>query len=432
LRAISLPLLPALLAAMLLLPTQVAAREPDSVALLARIRVLTEPVLAGRGSGTLEADAAADTVATWFAEAGLQPAFAGSWYQEFPLSGAGWGGEDLAGLTACNVGGILIGSGPLAEEFVIVGAHYDHLGRVEPQAPGAAPPAADEYYPGANDNASGVAVLLELARLAKRTVDQADATSCRSVIFVSFCAEEVGLQGSGFMASHLPVPRPQIVAMLNLDTLGQMNDDRLFVSGVGTTPAFVDLVTAANSGGLDLELGQGGWSGSDHMSFNTKEIPVLFLFGGPYQEYNRPGDVAATIKLPELVRITEFAHRLLTSVRKVQGPLPWVMIGEKTLRDDGDDQEQNRNTWFGSLPDFTEEIEGYPLAGVFDDSPAARAGLQKGDVLIRMAGQPVIDLASFTRVLRAHSPGDVVEVTVLRDARSLNFTVVMGDRKDRR
>ena len=410
------------------LPGPCLAGDPSGELLRERVMVLTSPTLAGRGSGTLEADAAADTLAAWMAALHLKPAFGGSWFQDVQLSGTGWSGEDLTGKIGRNVAGILPGSGSLAGRYLVVGAHYDHLGRLDPQEGAAPPPAAGEYYPGANDNASGVSLVMELIRLA--IDDPGTAADRRSLLFASFVAEEVGLQGSGFMVSNLPVVADSIDAMINIDTVGQLTDNRLHVGGVGTTPVFETLVAAANTGDLDLSLSRGGWSGSDHMSFNTREIPVLFVFGGAYPQYNRPADDWATLDFAALTRVAGFTDRLVRLLQTEPGDWVWVMVAEKTLRP-SEGEDQNRATWFGSLPDFTEAVPGYKLAGVFDGSPAARAGLEKGDVLVLFGGAPVEDLASFTRALRSHAPGDLVEVRVERQGRLMNFTVVLGDRADR-
>ena len=406
--------------------------KPSLEAMEARVMILTDMELAGRGSGTPEVEAAADTLARWMQEAGLQPAFEGSWFQGFPLSGEGWAGDDLTGKTGRNVAGILPGVGDLGDRDLIIGAHYDHLGRVTPAGPDAPPPAPGEYYPGANDNASGVAVLFELLRLAgsSETEPGLDDEACRSILFVNFGGEEVGLKGSGFMASHLPVPLESVDLMINLDTVGQLTDDRLYVSGVGTAALLPELVAAANTDPIELSLAQGGWSGSDHMSFNTKEVPVLFIFAGPYQEYNTPADLGPTLNYEGMVLIASYLDRLVNRARRETAEFNWVMVAQKDLSS-GKDEDQDRNTWFGSLPDFTEEIQGYKLAGVFDDSPAAKAGLQKGDVLVKLAGRDVVDLPSFTKALRANAPGDLVEVTVLREGKTMNFTIVLGDRSDR-
>lgn len=420
---------PWLILSFLFVPALAEDTGPDVETMKERTVVLTSAAMAGRGSGTPGGEAAAETLAVWMADLGLKPAFAGQWFQTVPLTGTGWSGEDLAGKTGRNVAGILPGSGALADRFVVVGAHYDHLGRVAPATAEAPPPAAGEFYPGANDNASGVAVIFDLIRRAAISPD--GESSRRSVLFVNFVAEEVGLQGSAHLVNNLPVADDLIDAMLNIDTVGQLTDNRLYISGVGTAEVFTGFVADAETEGLDLSLTQGGWSGSDHMSFNTREIPVLFVFGGAYPQYNRPTDDWPTLDPASLVSVAGYTHRLLDLVRAEPSDMPWIMIAEKNLRE-GDDEGQNRDTWFGSLPDFTEEVSGYKLAGVFDDSPAAAAGLQKGDVLIMFGSDPVEDLATFTRAMRAYAPGDLVEVKVERDGRIINFTVVLGNRADRK
>lgn len=399
----------------------------DTESLAEHVRVLTAAELAGRGSGTPAAAEVARLLAGWLEARGLEPAFSRGWFQEFPLQGEGWIGQDLTGRTGRNVAGLLPGRGDLADRYIILGAHHDHLGRTAEADP-AAVPQPGQYYPGANDNASGLAVLLDVAARLQQT---GGAASCRGVLFVCFAAEEVGLQGSSHFVGWPPVPLDRVDAMINLDTLGQMQDGKLYVSGIGTARELPDLVREANTAGLDLSLAEGGWSGSDHMSFNTREVPVLFLFGGPYQQYNTPGDTWDTLNYAGLRLAADYTANLVERLRAVPGSLQWIMVAEKQLRED-ETGDQDRRSWLGTLPDFTEEVEGYKLAGVFDDSPAARAGLLKGDVLVRMAGHEVTDLATFTRALRSGSPGDLVEITVLREGRPLNFTVVLGDRKDRR
>lgn len=407
----------------------VSAADLSSISeetLINRVKVLTSTEFAGRGSGTIEGEAAADLLGKWFKKAGLQPGFGDSYFQEFPLSGKGWTGNSLEGKTSRNVAAILPGAGELASHFIVVGAHHDHLGRLDTQLNGQGPAAELSYYAGANDNASGMTVLFELIESLKADTN----VSRRSVLFACFGGEEVGLQGSGYMVSHMPITLDVVDAMINFDTVGQMTGKRLYVSGVGTAAAFPDLVNAANTEGLELSLAQGGWSGSDHMSFNTREVPVLFVFGGPYKQYNTVDDLWSTLNVAGLEDITVFSANLIESIRQYPEEMPWIMIAEKLRADD--DGSQNRDTWFGSLPDFTEDIVGYKLAGVFDGSPAEKGGLKKGDVLVKLGGREVVDLASFTNALRANAPGELVEVTLLRDGNTLNFTVVLGDRKNRR
>lgn len=392
----------------------------------ARVEALAGPEFAGRGSGTDEGLAAAHLLAEQLEGSGFAPAFGTSYLQSFPLKGEGWTGDFLEGKTSVNVAGILAGAGRLKDRFVVIGAHHDHLGRLDVALNGSGPAAPGSYYAGANDNASGVAVVQDF--LAAFTADQTG--NRRGILVIFFGGEEVGLQGSGYFVRHPAVPLTQVDAMVNFDTVGQMQDDKLYVSGIGTTAAFPDMVRAANTDGLELSLAQGGWSGSDHMVFNTEEVPVLFIFGGPYAQYNTPEDTPETLDFVAMDRIARYSERLLLAARHHPEPMPWTMVAQQ-LRHPEANNNANRDTWFGSLPDFTEEIEGYKLAGVFDGSPAQKAGLKKGDVLVKLGGQDVKDLATFTTALRAHNPGELVEVSVLREGNPLNFTVVLGNRKER-
>ncbi|MCP4574193.1 MAG: M28 family peptidase [bacterium] len=409
-----------------LLPVVAAASTPAG-RLTRAVDTLTAPALAGRGAGTPGARAAADTLAAWLAAGDCDPAFDGDWFQELDLAGTGWEGQDLTGLRDRNVAGIRRGRGELARRWIVLGAHFDHLGRTDPDGTGSPP--AGGFYPGANDNASGVAVVREVLRALAKPAGEA-----RSLLVVFFAAEEAGLQGSAHFVAEPPVPLAAVDAMVNLDTVGRTHDGRLFVSGVDTAPALRSLVESVPLPGpeIALSLAAGGWSGSDHMSFNTREVPVLFLFGGPYPEYNRPADTRAVLDLEAMVRVADWTTGLVERLRTARGDFAWTMVGDGPLRPGAAAATGDRATWLGTLPDFTEDVAGYKLAGVFDGSPAAAAGLEKGDVLVRLGGSDVTDLATFTRALRAHPPGSLVEIELRRGERRLNFTVVLGNRADRR
>jgi len=419
---------PAMVVVALTVVAAAAAGGSPDAGIESTIRFLTAPVLAGRGSGSPGLRATADSLASWLESAGWQPGYGEAWFQDYDLRGEGWAGQDLTGLPGRNVAGILPGRGSLVGRWLVIGAHYDHLGRVAPAAADAPPPEPDGYYPGANDNASGVSVVLETVRQLAAADPLQDA---RSIMVVFFGDEETGLQGSTAFVATPPLDLDVVDVMVNLDTVGKLHDGSLYVSGVGTSSRLREIAAAA-AGSLHLELAEGGWSGSDHMSFNTHEVPVLFLFGGPYRDYNRPTDTWDNLVAADLQTVLGYTGRLIGILRADPGEFSWIMVGDGPLRSDDGAGEGNRDTWFGSLPDFAEGVAGYKLAGVFDDSPAAEAGLQKGDVLVRLGGAEVTDLASFTKALRAHDPGNLVEVEVRRAGSLLRFTVVLGNRSDRR
>ncbi|MHB8079936.1 MAG: M28 family peptidase, partial [Candidatus Krumholzibacteriia bacterium] len=386
-------------------PAAVAAR-PAGEAMLARVRALAAPALAGRGNGTPEALAAADTIAAWFAAAGLAPDGAAGWFQDFPLQGG-----ELTGRPARNVIGRLPGRGALASRWLVIGAHYDHLGPVRGEGPGG------RYHPGADDNASGVAVLVEVARrLAAAEAAGGGGPAARAVVFVAFAGEEDGLQGSARFVRDLPAPRDSLDAMLNLDSVGRLRDRRLYVAGVGTSPALPALVAAADvAAGLDLEISRGGWEASDHVSFNAIGVPVLFLLTGPHEQYHSPADDWPLVDPAGLVAVADFARDLADGLRTWPQPLVYTAVAEPPPARRAADARNEagggpRRAWFGVIPDFVEGAGGVKLAGVMPGSPAAAAGLARGDLLVGFAGRPVADLQAYTRELYAHAPRDTVTV----------------------
>lgn len=381
-----------------------------------RIRQLAAPALAGRGAGTLEERQAAHLIATWLSELDqIQPAFDGQWLQAFPLSGA-------AGDSSVNVAGILAGRGELASRWIIIGAHLDHLGRIDPEAGGI--PAPGEYYPGAGDNASGVVAVLDVGR---QLADDRSDTPRRSLLICSFGAEEIGLLGSAHLSRNLPVDASMVDAMVNLDAVGRLVGGSLHVAGLETCALFAESVDKA-AAGQAIKLQDASLLRSDHASFIDVGIPALFFFTGAYPEMNAPADSLPAIDLSGLERVARITSTLVHDLLREPGPLNFV-----PLPDPGPATSAgNRQTWFGSVPDFEgAEVVGYVIGGVVAKGPAATAGLLAGDVLVKLAGQPVTDLATFTTAMRQHDPGDVIEIVAEREGRSLRFLVTLGDRSQR-
>ncbi len=411
------------LVAMSLGGTAVRAQDHigDTTILRDRVTALSAPALAGREAGAPGEAAAGDSLRSWLAAVGVQPAFADGWWQPFALRG-----DSLSGRVSRNVVGSIPGRGALADRWIVIGAHLDHLGR---SGVAVAEPAADDagaYYPGANDNAAGVAAL---AAAAAQLAAAKDAADRRSVLVVGFGAEEVGLQGSAWLCEHLPMARDGVEVMINLDTIGVLSDGRLYVGGVGTSPALAALVAGAAQD-LALATSRTGWSGGDHVPFLLARIPSVALFGGPYLEYNTPNDVPGIIHYDDLARVATFAARLADALRRHPDRFTFDDVAPVTAP--GDDGAGNRDAWFGTVPAFGTDTRGYTIGQVVADGPAARAGLRDGDLLESLGGTPVTDLATFTRALREHAPGEPVDVVVRRDGRTLRFTVVVGSRQDRR
>lgn len=392
-----------------------SAAADDGLGMLARVRALSADGLQGRGNGTAAALAAADTVAAWFRAAGLTaPPGCDGMHGDFALRG-----EGLDGLTGRNVLGWSPGRGAQAGDLVVIGAHYDHLGLAR-AADGAT---VTGIYHGAEDNASGVAVMVELAR--RLHADPAAADRC-ALLFVAFAGEEAGLQGATASLRAAPLAGRDVRLMLNLDSVGRLRADRLYVGGLGSSPRLRPLVAGVNRGhGLALELSDGGWDASDHVAFNTAGIPVLFLFTGAHPEYHTCEDRWELVDPAGLARVAAFAHDLAAAVAADPGGFPYA---PQTALTPAAGERGKTRAWLGTIPDFVEGAGGVKLSGVMPGSPAEEAGLTAGDVLVAMAGGDVADLAGLTALLQAHGAGETVTVTVVRGGERRDFAVTLRER----
>lgn len=307
-----------------------------------------------------------------------------------------------------NVLGVLVGSDPLLnKEFVVVGAHYDHLGL---GGPGSLEPSPEgKIHHGADDNASGVSLLLELARAlsAKRTELK------RSVLFISFAAEEIGTLGSLHFTKNPTVPLDKIAAMVNLDMVGRLRNDSLDVHGTGTSSAWPAIVEKANqAAGLKLKFQKGGFGPSDHSPFYAAGRPVLFLFTGAHAEYHRPSDTADRINYAGQERILGFLQPVISEVASAPEPVPFTKVAGETQPQPGGGR--SRGVWVGTIPDFSEEKPGVRVSGTTPGSPAEKAGILAGDLLVKFAGKELRNLYDYTYALQDVKPGDKVIVEVKR------------------
>jgi hypothetical protein len=317
------------------------------------------------------------------------------------------------GLPTQNVVALLPGSDPaLRGQVVVLGAHYDHLGRDRTMSTD--PKAGDAIRNGADDNASGTAAVLELARqLAARPPR-------RSVLFVLFSGEELGLLGSQHFIEHAPVPVDSMVAMLNFDMVGRLTDDKLLVYGTATATELPALLDSANAAGPALKVkGIGdGLGPSDHATFFLKDLPVLHFFTDQHPDYHAATDDVERINAPGTARVVELAHGMARRIADRPARLTFVRAaGTPRMMAGSPGAQQGPRVYLGSVPDMSsDDVPGLKLQGVTPESPADRAGLRAGDVVVELGGRPVTDLYSYTDALYARKPGDVVPIVVLRAA----------------
>jgi hypothetical protein len=321
-----------------------------------------------------------------------------------------------------NVAGWLPGE---TDEVVVIGAHYDHLGLGEQHS--MAPTLAGTPHLGADDNASGTAGLIELARWFAQQPKQK-----RGIVFVAFGAEELGLLGSAWYVDHPAVPMEKTVAMINMDMIGRIRDKRVFLGGSGTGSTFAALVNEMKPKypGLALDLSeQAGYGSSDHTSFTKKQVPVLFFFSGLHGDYHKPSDTWDKIdanKAAELLgMVGEMAARLANDPAKPE----FVKLAATAPVRSGSGGGPGYGPWFGSIPDFAEVPKGFKFADVREGSPAAKAGLKPGDVMIEFDGKPVQNLSDFTYLLRSKRPGETVLVKVLRGDQTIEAKVLLTERR---
>ncbi|MGH9970652.1 MAG: M20/M25/M40 family metallo-hydrolase [Pyrinomonadaceae bacterium] len=368
-------------------------------------------------------------------------------------------------VAASNVIGILEGSDPnLKNEAIVIGAHYDHLGR---GGPGSLARREGEVHHGADDNASGTAGLLELARIfsAQRPKPR------RTIVFIAFSGEEEGLLGSSYYVNNPVVPITSTVAMINMDMIGRMKGNKLIIGGVGTAQEWRQIINDANAAEkltvtatgepaaqasatkktddhsrppipivisangrtivtvapakpFDLTLNEDGYGPSDHSSFNARKVPVLFMWTGTHEDYHKPSDTADKINYEDEVRVLDIVSRIVRDLdRSDKRPAYTAVKTESTGRAMG------FRVYLGTIPNYSDSNDGLLLDGVRDDSPAAKAGLLAGDRIVKMAGRDVRNVYDYTYALGEMKAGQEYEVEVVRGNERLKLKLTPAARK---
>lgn len=376
------------------------------------VAFLADDKLEGRETGTKGEQAAAAYIVERFKELGLQPKGTEGFYQTFtfkPKKGPHGevdytnAGEDST-ITGTNVLAYIDNQ---AENTIIIGAHYDHLGY---GSEGSLHRGDKEIHNGADDNASGVAVMLDLAGKLKT------ANSSNNYLFMAFSGEERGLLGSNYFTKNATLDLSKANYMINMDMVGRLKQDStLAVYGVGTSPRWKQTLSATNPGFKIVE-NESGVGPSDHTSFYLQDIPVLHFFTGQHDDYHKPGDDTEKLNYEGMDAISNYIFDVITELDK---------SGKLAFRKTKNESEETPRfkVGLGVVPDYLFDGEGMRVDGISEDKPAQKAGLQKGDIVIKLGDSAIVDMMSYMRALSVFQAGDSTQVVVKRDGKTVEASI---------
>ncbi len=381
------------------------------------ISFLAADELNGREAGTADEAKAANYIADYFRDFGLEPAGDDrTFFQEFTINTALLNNphaseDDTTGekRLSKNVAGLLQGTGN-SDELIIIGAHYDHLGYGEFGSLYRGE--VKRIHNGADDNASGTTGLLELAQYFSENRPATD------ILFLAFSGEEMGLLGSAHYANNPTVDLDNALAMINMDMIGRMNEEKkLIIFGVGTAEKWTDLADSANTGNLNLDLVEDGTGASDHTSFYYKDIPVLHYFTDTHSDYHRPSDDTEYINNNGVALALHHLVRVIVQLDELD------KSDMEFIAAPGEQRQSMRleGPTLGVLPDYGYDGEGMKITGTNDGGAAANAGLEGGDIIVGLGGKSLEDIYGYMEALNGLKKGQLTTVTVIRDGERLTL-----------
>jgi Zn-dependent M28 family amino/carboxypeptidase len=383
-------------------------------------------------AGVVIVQAKNETANSWFAAAGKSLAEIQNQINSSSASASFEFPEKLQASLAVNiektratVNNVLAYLPGKTDEYIIIGAHYDHLGYGNVDS--LAPSQIGQIHPGADDNASGTAGVLELARLLASRKGQLQ----RGILFADFAGEELGLLGSAEWVKEPTRPIDKAVAMINMDMIGRIKDEKVFIGGTGTGATFKTLLDEEKGKfPFHVEYSASGYAASDHTSFVGKKIPVLFFFSGLHSDYHKPSDTWDKINAPDAAKLLDFIDDVALKIDSASDRVAFVTVKEEQPGGQAaSGGGSGYGPYFGSIPDFGQEENGVKFSDVRPGSPAAKAGFKAGDVLVQFGDKPIHNLYDFTDALRRSKVGDVVDVRVMRDGKPVTASVKLEQRK---
>jgi len=376
--------------------------EPKKISLKEDITFLASDSLAGRETGTPEELIAAKYLQNRMEGLGLLPkGNAGTYFQTFtfkPKSDPHAAVNFVTGdstITGTNVIGYIDNQ---AQKTVIIGAHYDHLGM---GGEGSLYAEGEAIHNGADDNASGVGVMLQLAEMLS------DSITGSNYVFIAFSGEEMGLLGSNYFSKHPTIDLAQANFMINMDMVGRLRETKtLSISGTGTAPIWNQVLNATNPG-FKLVLSESGVGPSDHTSFYLQNIPALHFFTGQHEDYHKPSDDSENLNYEGMQMIGDYILSIIAELDDVK------KLAFRTTKNESEDVPRFKVA-LGVMPDYLFDGKGMRIDGITEGRPAASAGLQKGDVVIKLGDSTVVDMMSYMRALSSFEEGNSTKVIVDR------------------
>jgi Zn-dependent M28 family amino/carboxypeptidase len=377
------------------------------------VTFLADDKLEGRGTGTDGEKAAANYIAKRFKELGLEGKGTNGYFQDFTFKPKTDPHAEVK-YTSMNTDSTITGRNVLgfinnnAKQTIVIGAHYDHLGfgnegtlyRGEEKA----------IHNGADDNASGVGLMLNLVSKLKET------NTNNNYLFMAFSGEEMGLLGSNYFAKNATISIDSINYMINMDMVGRLKaDSTLAVYGVGTSPIFKQVLTASNHSFKIIE-NESGVGPSDHTSFYLVDIPVLHFFTGQHEDYHKPSDDSEKLNYEGMQRISNYIFDIITDLDD---------NGKLAFRKTKNESEETPRfkVGLGVVPDYLFDGKGMRIDGVSEDKPAIKAGLRKGDIIVKLGDSTVVDMMSYMKALSVFEKGSTTKVIVLRKDKNLTFEI---------
>ncbi|MBC8109495.1 MAG: M20/M25/M40 family metallo-hydrolase [Verrucomicrobia bacterium] len=377
------------------------------------ISILASDEYEGRGTGYEGAEKSAAYISNYFKKLKLQPKGENGWFQEFNVknSAAHNPNIDTNARKGKNVIAFLDNK---AENTIIIGAHYDHLGfgkdgnslEAEPQG---------KIHNGADDNASGVAGVLALAKYYAQNKKQEK----YNFLFICFSAEELGLLGSNYFAEHPTIPLNKFDFMLNMDMIGRLQENKsLIVGGIGTSPAFGEILKKHQTSGFKISVDSSGVGASDHTSFYVKNIPVLFFFTGVHTDYHKASDDTPTINFAGEVAVLNFIATIVNDLEK----LPKITFTPTKVNQNMSASTRMKVT-MGVMPNYANNGKGLEITAVSEGKPAKKAGLQAGDIIQAIGKYVVTDVQTYMEALGNFNKGETAEVKILRGTETIAIPV---------